>query len=61
MNKKVAFLCDGTACEKQCINKTPEEWAAFKCHHTVNENHARNKIRRNRKFKNVKGGLVEVE
>lgn len=60
-SKKIAYLCDGTACDKMCVNKTPEEWAAFSCHHTVHEEHARNKVRRKRKFKTHKGGLVEVE
>lgn len=47
----VAYLCDGYGCEKQCATMRSEEWAKYQCHHTFDENHAVNKIRRNRKFK----------
>ncbi|MBP5597966.1 MAG: hypothetical protein J6Y02_21540 [Pseudobutyrivibrio sp.] len=58
---KVAYLCDGKACHKMCANLSTEERKNISCTHTIHEEHAKNKIRRNRKFKNVKGGLVEVE
>lgn len=48
---KVAYLCDGKACET-CSDR---------CKHTLDENHAKNKIRRNRKFKCENGGYYEVE
>lgn len=48
---KVAYVCDGHGCAKQCADMRPEEWAKYQCHHTMDENHAVNKIRRNRKFK----------
>lgn len=48
---KYVYLCDGTACPKQCANLPPEEWAKHPCHHTTDEHFAKNKIRRNRKFK----------
>lgn len=58
---KVAYLCDGAACEKMCKNLPPEERAKHPCKHTLKEEHAKNKVRRERKFKMVKGGFVEVE
>lgn len=57
---RVAYLCDGTACDKQCINLPKEEWDKHPCHHTTNEKHAKNKIRRDRKFETRKDGMVEV-
>ena len=48
---KVAYICDGQGCDKQCGNMKPEEWAKYPCHHTFDESHARNKIRRDRKFR----------
>lgn len=59
--EQVAYLCDGEACPKMCKNLTPEERANHPCKHTLQEKHAKNKIRRERKFKMVRGGLVEVE
>lgn len=61
MNNKTAFLCDGKACAKMCANLPKEERDKIPCKHTIHEEHAKNKIRRNRKFKIIKGGLVEVE
>lgn len=48
---KVAYLCDGMGCGEQCINMTHDQWAHYPCHHTFDESHARNKIRRERKFR----------
>lgn len=46
-----AYLCDGYGCDKKCgENLTPEEWKNYICHHTLDEKHARNKVRRDRKF-----------
>lgn len=62
MKTKRAYLCDGTACERQCAKTmTPEEWKEYPCHHTMDENHAKNKIRRKRKFVLDKGEFIEVE
>ena len=59
--EKVAYLCDGKACSRMCANLSAEELKDIPCKHTLKEEHAKNKIRRDRKFKNVKGALVEVE
>ena len=59
--EKVAYLCDGKACARMCANLSAEELKDVQCKHTLNEEHAKNKVRRNRKFKNIRGGLVEVE
>lgn len=49
---KVAYICDGHGCDKQCADTmTAQQWHSYTCHHTFDENHAANKIRRNRKFK----------
>ena len=48
---KVAYLCDGKACET-CSDR---------CKHTFDESHAKNKIRRDRKFKCENGKMYEVE
>lgn len=58
---RVAYLCDGKACGKQCANLPKEEWDKHPCHHTTDESHARNKVRRARKFEHHKDGMVEVE
>jgi len=57
-----AYLCDGFGCDERCGLKKPEEWAKYECHHTINEAHAKNKIRRHRKWRACKDGkFVEVE
>lgn len=58
MKAKYAYLCDGTACEKQCINMTPEQWAKHPCHHTTDEKFAKNKIRRKRRFRRDHNGVM---
>ena len=61
-NEKAFYICDGCACGKQCAKTmTAEEWAKASCHHTNNENHAKNKVRRNRKFTCSGGRYIEVE
>ena len=60
-NEKIAYLCDGTACSRMCANRSKEERDMIQCKHTLKEAFAKNKCRRKRKFKNVRGGLVEVE
>jgi hypothetical protein len=43
---------------------TVEEWEAYECHHTQDENHARNKCRRERKYhyiQNNDGTVDRVE
>ena len=42
---KYMYICDGEACDRPCYEE---------CHHTSNEAHAINKIRRNRKFRMIK-------
>lgn len=57
-----AYLCDGYGCDEKCAEKSPEEWAKHNCHHTIDEKHARNKIRRDRKWAVCEDGkLLEVE
>lgn len=57
-----AYLCDGYGCDEKCAEKTSEEWAKHECHHTIDEAHARNKIRRDRKWAVCEDGkLLEVE
>lgn len=56
-----AYLCDGLACNKMCANLSKEERDKIPCKHTLKEEHAKNKVRRDRKFKIVRGGFVEVE
>lgn len=59
---KVAYVCDGHGCDKQCADTmTAEQWYGYKCHHTMDESHAANKVRRNRKFKcdKDKNGVVK--
>lgn len=46
METTYLYLCDGEACDKNCPN--------VDCHHTIDETHAKNKIRRNRKFRMIK-------
>lgn len=58
---KYAYLCNGKACSKQCANLPLEEWKKHPCHHTTDERFAKNKIRRNRKFKRTKDTMTEVE
>lgn len=58
---RVAYLCDGKACSRQCANLSKDEWDKHPCHHTTDETHARNKVKRNRKFEHHKDGMVEVE
>ncbi len=53
--ENVAYLCDGEGCSRMCA-RDPEMWKKHTCHHTLDENHARNKVRRNRKFTNVGNG-----
>ncbi len=55
--ERVAYLCDGYGCSRECgKSMTPEEWSKYTCHHTLDESHAKNKIRRNRKFKEMENG-----
>ena len=59
--KRVAYFCDGRACDRQCADD-PEAWAKHSCHHTTDESHAKNKCRRTRKFEVDKSGdRFEVE
>lgn len=39
------YICDGNACDKPCYGE---------CQHTSDESHAKNKVRRNRKFNMIK-------
>ena len=60
--KKIAYLCDGTACAKMCANLSEEERANHRCKHTLDETHAKNKCRRKRKIRVYKdGSAYEVE
>ena len=59
--QSVAYFCDGHGCPRQCADTmTPEEWEKHDCHHTREEAHAKNKCRRSRKFKVIKGDYFEV-
>jgi hypothetical protein len=57
-----AYLCDGYGCNEKCAEKTADEWKRHNCHHTLNEEHAKNKCRRTRKW-NVcaDGKMIEQE
>lgn len=60
--QRVAYVCDGHGCDKNCADMPKEEWDKYCCHHTTDESHARNKCRRNRKFTTSKNGeKFEVE
>lgn len=48
------YLCDGRACNRNCA-----EVGFAECRHTQNESHAKNKIRRERKFTYDHGFMVE--
>lgn len=61
MKTERAYLCDGKACGEMCANKTPEDWDKHPCHHTLDEKHAKNKCRRERKFVCDHGKMMEVE
>ena len=50
------YICDGRACERNCA----ENGFAY-CAHTRDENHAKNKIRRQRKFVVKNGAMTEVK
>ena len=52
---KYFYICDGKACNKNCAENGFEY-----CKHTENENHAKNKIRRERKFEKMQTGMFEV-
>lgn len=57
-----AYLCDGYGCDEKCAEKTAEEWAKHECHHTLKEEHARNKCRRDRKWNYCGDGkMIEKE
>ena len=51
---KYFYLCDGKACKRNCADVGYDM-----CIHTQDENHARNKVRRNRRF--IKDGNLMVE
>lgn len=53
---KCFYLCDGKSCNRNCA-----EVGFAECHHTKDENHAKNKIRRERKFTCERDFMVEVE
>lgn len=58
---KVAYVCDGKGCKQMCAETmSKEEWAHYCCHHTEDESHAANKVRRNRKFQVTDGKAFEV-
>ena len=63
MDNKYLYICDGCACKRQCAKTmTADEWKKHTCHHTEDEKHAVNKIRRERKFRNNgNGAYVEVK
>lgn len=68
MPKKIEYLylCNGCACKEMCANKDPKDWENYECHHTSNEKFAKNKVRRDRKFKTITiddytERMVEVE
>jgi len=62
MKNKRAYLCNGLGCEQQCaVNKTPEEWARYPCHHIYDERFAKNTCRRKRKFVHDGDDWMEVE
>ena len=62
MKTERAYLCDGTACEKQCANTmTPEQWKNYPCHYTTDERFARIKCRRERRWTYSNGKMMEVE
>lgn len=55
MNNYV-YLCDGKACARNCAENGYAE-----CKHTHNEKHAKNKVRRDRKFTYDNGTMIEQE
>ena len=62
MKTERAYVCDGHGCKKNCADTmTPEEWKKYVCHHTLDQNHAKNKVARRRKFKFEHGKMMEVE
>lgn len=51
------YLCDGNGCKRNCAENGYKE-----CTHTQKEEHARNKIRRQRKFQPLGNDtMIEVE
>ena len=57
-----AYLCNGYGCDKKCAeNLTAEEWKNYPCHHTLNENYARNKCRRTRRWVCEHGKFMEID
>ena len=62
MKNERAYVCDGYGCDKKCAETmTAEEWKKYYCHHTLDEKHAKNKVRRTRKFTVEKGKYMEIE
>lgn len=49
------YLCDGEGCKRNCA-----ESGFDVCHHTKDENHAKNKVRRNRKFTSMNDIMYEI-
>ena len=56
-----AYLCDGHGCDKNCGDMPAEEWQKHYCHHTKDESHAKNKVRRKRKWVFDGGKFLERE
>ena len=57
-----AYVCDGHGCPKNCADTmTPEEWKKYECHHTLDVNHAKNKVARKRKWSLSGGKFMEIE
>lgn len=44
------YLCDGRACKRMCADNG---YGNSSCRHTGDESHAKNKVRRDRKFRRV--------
>ena len=62
MKTERVYICDGHGCKKNCGDTmTSEEWKNYPCHHTLDQNHAKNKIARDRKWKIIKGKMSEIE
>lgn len=62
MKTERAYVCDGHGCKKNCGDTmTPDEWKRYECHHTLDQNHAKNKIARKRKWEFKHEKMFEIE
>ena len=62
MKTERAYLCDGHGCKKNCADTmSTEAWEKYECHHTLDGNHAKNKVARRRKWQFQGGKFIEIE